>query len=339
MSVYNSIFLKIKKRYIDFLKRRPHRSFQLTKKRDLDRELNLPGYWSFTIYVLKTIWLNKKILFSLSFVYSILTVVLVGIASQDLYSTFIDTIDATENGVLNDFFGQIGKAGLLFLTTASGGLSTSLTEAQQIYATIIILLTWLSSVWILRNLMAGHKVKLRDGLYNSGASILPTFLIFLVLLIQLLPIVIALMGYNAALTTGLLDGGVEAMLFWVAAGSLVILSVYFMTSTIFALIIVTIPGMYPFKAIKIAGDLVVGRRLRILLRFLWMSTVVSIFWVFVLIPVILFDLWLKSLFTAISALPIIPLTLLVLSALTVIWVSSYVYLLYRRIITDESKSA
>ncbi len=336
---FGRFFSKLKQKSDDFLKRRPHRSFRHTRQRDLNRSLDIPGYWSFTGHVFQTIWSNRKVLFSLAFVYSLLTITLVGISSQDLYSTLIDTIDATENGVLNNFFGQIGKAGLLFLTAASGGLSISLTEVQQIYATIIVLLTWLSSVWLLRNILAGHKVKLRDGLYNSGSSILPTFLVSLVLLLQSLPIVIAIIGYNAALATGLLDGGIEAMLFWIAILSLLILSVYLMTSTVFALVIVTIPGMYPFKAIKTASDLVVGRRLRILLRFVWMALVVSVIWAIVLIPVILFDLWIKGLWAAISALPIVPITLLALSSLTVVWISSYVYLLYRRIITDESKPA
>jgi hypothetical protein len=302
--------------------------------------LNIPGYWSFTAFVAKTLWSNRNIFGLLGVVYATLTILLVGMASQDSYLSISNTLNSTNNGVLDNFWGQVGKAGLLFVTSVSGDLSGSLTETQQIYTALIALMTWLSSVWLLRNILAGHKVKLRDGLYGSGSPILPTFMISLLLLVQLLPVVIALIGYSAAVSTGLLaGGGIESMLFWIAAGLLGVMSIYFMTSTIFALIIVTIPGMYPFQAIKTAGDLVIGRRLRILMRLIWMTILASVAWIVVMIPMILLDMWVKSLWVAISWLPVIPVILLTLSSLTIIWVSAYVYLLYRRIIADDSEPA
>jgi hypothetical protein len=187
--------------------------------------------------------------------------------------------------------------------------------------------------------LAGNKVKVRDGLYNAGAPILPTVLVAILLIVQLLPFAIALIGYSAAASTGLLDGGVQAMLFWIAAGLLALLSLYWITSTIFALIIITLPGMYPFQAIKAAGDMVIGRRLRILLRFLWMALTVVVAWIVVMIPVIIFDSWVTSVWSATSGIPVVPVTILIMSSLTVIWVSSYVYLLYRKVIADDAGPA
>jgi hypothetical protein len=235
----------------------------------------------------------------------------------------------------SSFLGEIGKAGLLFISTATGGLNGSLSESQQIFGIVIILMAWLTNVWLLRNILAGHKLKLRDGLYNSGAPILPMFLIALVLIIQLLPAALALIGYGAASTTGLLNSGVEAMLFWFAAGLLVLISLYFIVSTIFAMIIVTLPGMYPFKAIRIAGDLVLGKRVRILMRFIWLFVITLLVWAVIMIPIILFDGWIKNIYPAISWLPIVPIFLLILSSLTVVWVSSYTYLLYRKVVDND----
>jgi hypothetical protein len=242
----------------------------------------------------------------------------------------------TSGGLFVGGWGELGKASLLFATAITGGMSQSLSDVQQVYAGIIILLTWLTSVWLLRNILAGHKVKIRDGLYSSGAPILSTLMVAMLLVIQLLPFALALIGYSAASASGLLSGGVESMLFWVAAALLTMLSLYWMTSTVFALVIVTIPGMYPYQAIKTAGDLVIGRRLKILLRFLWMALIVAIAWAVIMIPIILLDSWAKNAWSAINWIPTIPAILTALSALTVVWVSSYVYLLYRKVVADDS---
>jgi hypothetical protein len=329
----------LKKRISSFLTRRPHRSFRLTRRRDYNRSLKLPGYFKFTNYVRKTIWQNRKIFLILALIYAIITALMVGIASQDTYKTLTDTLRTSGGSLFVGAWGEMGKASLLFLTALTGGMNQNLTDIQQVYAVIIILLTWLTSVWLLRNILAGHKVKVRDGLYNASAPILSTFIVALLLIVQLLPFALALIGYSAASSSGLLTAGVEAMLFWIAAGLLCLLSLYWITSTIFALIIITLPGMYPYQAIKTAGDLVVGRRLRILLRFLWMALTVVVGWAVVMIPIILFDAWIKSIWSAISWIPIVPVTLLVLSAITIIWVSSYVYLLYRKVIADDANPA
>src|SRR5690606_16173685 len=166
--------------------------------------------------------------------------------------------------------------------------------------------------------------------------ILSTFIVTLVLLVQMLPLAIAFIAYGAASGTGLISGGVEAMLFWVAAILLSVLSLYWITSILIALVIVTLPGMYPFKSLQAACDMVVSRRFRILLRILWMSLVLLVIWSLVLIPVIIFDGWLKGLWEAIAWVPLVPLTLLALSTLSVIWSSSYIYLFYRKVVADES---
>jgi hypothetical protein len=338
MTIKNKL-TKLTKRVKSFLGRRPHHSFRRTRRRDYARTLKLPRYFAFTNYVCKTLWGHRKTFFLLAFLYAVLTLLMVGIASQDTYMTLTDTLRTTSGGLFVGAWGELGKASLLYVTAITGGLSQSLTDVQQIYAGIITLLTWLTSVWLLRNIMAGHKVKVRDGLYSAGAPILSTFMVALLIIVQLLPMALALIGYSAAVSTGLLAGGVEAMLFWIAAGLLSMLSLYWITSTVFALIIVTLPGMYPYQAVKTAGDLVVGRRLRILLRFLWAALTVVIAWAVVMIPVILFDSWVKDVWSAISWLPIVPVVLLGLSALTIVWVSSYVYLLYRKVVSDDASPA
>lgn len=329
----------IKTRAKDFLARRPHRSFRKTRRRDAVKPLVLPGYFAFTGLVNKTLWQHKKTFLLLALVYAVLYGVLVGLGSQETYSALTDTLRTTGSEVFQGDWAQVGQASLLFLTITTVGISSTPTEAQQIYAALLALLVWLTTVWLLRSYMAGHKVKLRDGLYSAGAPLVAIFIITLVMLVQLIPVAVAALGYAAALSSGLLTGGVEAMLFWFAAGLLGVLSAFWITSTIFALIIVTLPGMYPFRALKTAGDMVLGRRVRILLRWAWMSLVVLLSWVVVLIPVILLDGWLKGIWPAIEWLPLVPVVALLLSTLTVMWVSTYVYVLYRKVVDNDVKPA
>lgn len=334
---------RIKKRVQDFLARRPHRSFRRTRRRDYVRKLRLPGYIVFTHFVFKTLWERKWLFFGLALVYGMLTALFVGLASQQTYEQISASLNTSE-GFMEGGWGQIGKAGLLLAAGVTGGLNAAQSAngmgIQQVVVTLLaLLITWLATVWLLRAQLAGQKPRLRDALYNSGSPVISTFFVSLALVIQALPIAVAIIGLVAASASGLFEGGVEAMVFWIFALLLTVLSLYWMTSTFIALIVVTLPGMYPMKALRTAGDLVIGRRIRILLRFLWLAFIVVVVWVAIMIPIILLDQWLKQLIPAISWLPIVPLSLLLMVSLTIVWTAGYVYLLYRKVVDDDSAPA
>lgn len=324
----------------DFLLRRPHRSFRRTKRRDYVRSLKLPGYWAFTAQVWQRLWQHKRLFGLMALLYALLTVALVGMASQSTYLQLSEDLRSTSSQVFEGDLGAMGEAGLLLAAGIAGGFQGSFSETQQIYAVILFLFTWLTTVWLLRAHLAGRTPRLRDGLYNAGAPVLSTFVVGLVLAVQLLPLALALVGFGVATSTGLFgSGGVETMLFWAVFALLGGLSLYWITSTIIALVVVTLPGMYPWQAIRTAGDLVIGRRLRILWRLLWMLLSVAVVSVVVMVPTIIFDTWLKGVFPAIEWMPIVPVVMLLLGTLAAIWASSYVYLLYRRIVDDDASPA
>lgn len=325
-----------------YLQRRPHRSFRRTYRRDYARSLKLPGYWAFTNDVRRIVWKNKKVLLGVAAAYAILTVLVAGIASQDIYTELSDALSDSSEGLFEGFFGEVSKATLLLFSGVSGSLNQASSDPQVqqgVYGTIIALLTWLTTVWLLRAILAGRKPKLRDGIYNAGAPIVPTFLVATVIVVQLVPIALVAFAYSAAVASGLLEGGVEAMLFWSVALLLTVLSLYWITSTIMALIVVTLPGMYPMQALKTGGDLVIGRRIRILLRLLWMILSIVVIWLLVMVPIILFDGWIKSALPALAWVPIVPVSLLIMSSFTVVWAASYVYLLYRKVVDDDATPA
>lgn len=341
-TLWRAVTLRLKSmtgRLRSYLARRPHRSFLRTRRRDYVRSLSLPGYWAFTNHVRTVLWKNKRIFAWLAVVYSILTIMFVGMASQDAYTELNNTLQTTGGDIFATSWGRVSQAGLLLLGGIAGNFTVTPSAVQQVYAVILVLLVWLTSVWLLRAILAGNKPRMRDGLYNAGAPLIPTFFVSLLLVVQMLPGAIALIAYSAATASGLLSTGVEAMIFWAAAGLLMLLSLYLITSTLFALIIVTLPGMYPMKAIRTAGDLVIGRRLRILYRLLWLVGTVVVAWILVMIPIILLSSWIISVIPAIGWLPVVPLALLLMSTLTIVWVASYVYLFYRKVVDDDAAPA
>lgn len=325
-----------------FMKRRPHRSFRLTERRDYKRSLKLPGYWSFTNSVRAMLWRHKKLFGGLVVVYFLVAVAIGGFGQQEAYRNLSDTLTETGSEVFTGNFAKVGEAGLLLTTSVATGLTPNATEAQGVLAGLAAFFAWLATVWALRATMADRTVRIRDAIYSSGAPVLSTVLVGFALVVQLLPVSIATLVYNAAIQSGLIAGGVEQMLAWVVIGLLVVLSLYWLTATLIALVVVTLPGMYPFQAIKTAGDLVVGRRIRILLRLIWMALVVLVLWLLILIPIILADGWIKDVWAAnewVDALPIVPLSILFMSSLTVIFVATYIYMLYRKVVDDDAKPA
>lgn len=325
-----------------FLAKRPHRSFRRTRRRDYTRSLKLPGYVSFTSYTAATLWSHRKTIVLLVALYAAMIILLGGITNQDTFSQISSSLKSSSAKIFGSDsgagLGQLGSAGLLTLSTFLSG-PQGLTADQQILLFIALLFVWLTTVWLLREYMVGRKPKLRDGLYNAGAPIAATVAVLIVLLIQLLPIGLLAIVYAGLSSVGILDGGFSSMLFWVFAAFIAILVLYWTTSTLIALVIVTLPGMYPIRALRVAGDVVISRRLRILLRLLWGIGTIALAWGVVMIPVILLDTALKAKIDQLTAVPIVPYAGAIMTAFTVVWLAAYVYLLYRKVVDDDAKPA
>ena len=172
----------------------------------------------------------------------------------------------------------------------------------------------------------------------AGAPVIALLLLVLLLVVQLLPGTSAFL-YLTAQSTELLQNTGILMLFGIGCFLLIILSIYWATTTVLALIIVTIPGMYPMRAMKLAGDIVTGRRMRILLRLLWQLVVAGLLWLAVLVPVVWLDAGLKSLVPLLDWVPLVPVTMLILATGTVMFVATYTYMLYRKVVEDDADPA
>lgn len=323
----------------DHQSRRPHRSFRHTPRKIHQRPLQIEGYFKFSSVVLRQIWQEKKFFLTLLLASVLSGVLLSGIMPHTTYNNLKSVMDQTyktDDNLGSAFY----KSGLLLISAATdGGFNPLNTEAKQILIILVVMMVWLSTIWYLRHRMAHQKVKFRDAVYNAGAPLVSTFLIVVYMTIQAIPLMLFIIFYAAAVSTDFASTGAAAMMVHGIAFLVTVLSIYWLEGSFLALVIVTLPGMYPGKALSIAGDLVLGRRLKIILRILWHCFQVVSFWVILGVPVVYIDRQFFSNIGVLRQLPIVPIFVAFMSMASAIWTNVYIYMLYRRIVEDESQPA
>ncbi|MBR3323450.1 hypothetical protein IKG16_01020 [Candidatus Saccharibacteria bacterium] len=318
---------------------RPHKSFHRSYKEDYKRELKVPGLLSHAVNVFKVIFKNWKLFLPLILLATIFNILLVGLMNEDTYTAFQSAVDETNQNYADGKLGNFAKAGLTLISVVTtGGLSQGLTETQIIFLAAIFLIVWLVTVYIIRHYFAGHKIKLRDALYNALTPLLSTLVVLVIFLIQLLPIVFTVIIYSAAIQTEFLSTPFYALVFFIFASLMILFSLYLISSTTMALVAVTAPGLYPMKAISSASDLIMGRRIKLIIRILFLLLVVAIIYVVFMLPLILLDMWAKSTFDFLEGIPFVSVYLLIATIFIFIYSATYFYLYYRRMLNyDNSK--
>ncbi len=315
----------------------PHKSFKRSYREDYKRDLEVPSIMYHIFATFRAIFKNWKLFLPLLVIIVVLNVVLVGIMSEATYAQFQDVLDQTSVQVAGGDIGNVAKAGLLLISTVTtGGLSGESSEAATVFGVVIFLIIWLVTIFLLRHRLAGHKVKLRDGLYNAMTPLISTFVVFAIAVAQCTPIFLLIIAYSAAVQTDFLATPFYALLFFIFAALMILLSGYLLSSSLIALVAVSAPGLYPIKAMHAASDLMMGRRVKFILRLVALVLALAIVWVIVMLPLILFDLWMKT-FEWTTGIPFIPVCLNIMTCFTAIYITAYLYLYYRWMLGYDEK--
>ena len=275
---------------------------------------------------------------SMIILYALIIIFLGIITSQSTYDSIGKLVSESLGKIFDGGVGQLLNAGMLTFSSLAID-TTSLRAEQGVMLALLVLMTWLTAVWLLREILLGFKPKLRDGLYNATAPLISTSVVLLILLIQLSPVGIMALAYSALVSVHILTEGFGMMLFGLLAASVLTLVLYWVTSTIIALVVVALPGMYPLRAIQAASDLVVGRRIRIMLRIVWAFVYSSVIWCVVMVSLVLLERGLSSKLKWLESVPIVPFAGAFMMALLFVWLAAYIYLLYRKVVADDAKPA
>ncbi len=314
-------------------KRPFHRSFRRSYREDYERPFEAPGLLAHTVESFKILFKNWRLFLPFILILAILNIVLVGLMSEETYVTFQNSLDETAKNLKAGELGTFARSGLLLISTiTTGGLSQGMTESQQFAAVILFIVTWLVTIYLVRQRLAGHKVKLRDGLYNALAPFISTLLVGLVIFLEAIPLMIVVITYSAAVSTNFLATPFYALIYFIFAALLTLLSVYLISSSLIALIAVSAPGLYPMVAVSSARELLAGRRIKFIIRVVYLFFVLTVIWVIVMLPLIALDLVLKRSFSWLEGLPVVSFELLLMTCFSMVYATIYLYLFYRRLL-------
>lgn len=269
------------------LARPTYRSFRLSKRIRHKRPKVAGSFRLFKRSVV-TLLKRKRLFFTIVLVYLVLTIVLVkgfGLTSN------IPELKDTLNDLFGGSFSKLLSGVTLFSVLLSNINTTSGGAQASSYQLILLVTVSLAIIWALRHTLSPgskkQKLTARDAFYNGEYPLVPFLLVLLVIGLQLLPIAAASFLYSTVLAGGLAVTVIEKVLWGMIVFLLVLLSLYMITSSIFALYIVTLPDVRPMQALRSARELVRYRRWSIMRKLLFLPAALLIIAGVIVIPVIL----------------------------------------------------
>lgn len=292
-----------------------YQSFRLSKKISHPAGA-LPTSRIILIKSLKLMWSNKKVLLGIFGVYALLNLVLVrGFSAPlniaDVKETITDSFGGTISGT--------SMVGAIF-GTLLGTSSTTESETAAVYQTMLFIVVSLALIWVFRQSAAGSKPTTKTAFYNGLYPLIPFLLVLLVLILQLIPAYVGSFVYGIVSSGGLAVTGLEQAIWLLFLGLLILLSVYMVCSSVFALYVVTLPDMHPMQALRSSRQLVFSRRLNVLRKMLLLPLIAFLVIVLIAVPAIYF-------------LPVVaPWLYFLLTLATIIFLHAYLFTLYRELL-------
>lgn len=321
---------------------RLHRSFKRSYYEDYQRKTELPSLTSQASAAFKMFFKFWKIFLPLLLIFVGLYIFLIGAMSENTLADVKANVEQTNKDVADGKIGTVGKAGLTLLGIISTGGLTTMNDAQIVIAVLLFAIIWLVTIYLARHLLAGHQeIKMRDGFYSALSPLVSTLVVGLIIFLEAIPIMLTVIVFQVALTTEFLSTPFYALLFFMFAALMITLSLYLLSSSFFAIIVVSAPGLYPLTAVRMAKNLIMGRRLRFLIRVFYLVIIVALLYLLLLMPAIILDGALKSQFAWLteSKIPFVAIIQLTITVFIFIYLSIYFYLFYRALLdyNDDAK--
>lgn len=210
-------------------------------------------------------------------------------------------------------------ADLSTVTSAVQVGNGAMSQTGSLYQSILLVILSLTFIWSLRQVYVNEKFSVRDAFYKSMYPLIPFLLVVAVVMLELIPMALGGTALSIALASGIAASTTEILIWAFIVSLLAILSIFLVSSSLFALIVVTLPVMTPIKALRSAKQLVINRRLLVMRKLLFLP-----FLLFVVVSLVItpFVIWLPQ--TVLWLF--LPLMLVITP-----FVYAYIYNLYREL--------
>jgi len=272
----------------------------------------LPGSFKLTWQVVDVMRRFWKPLGGIVLVYLVLNIIFAS-GLSGLSGSVQDIKDNLHNhGTNSRLLSAVGGFGSL---VGSAGASGS--QGGSVLQSILIVLESLVIIWALRHLLAGNKIGVKEAYYHSMYPLIPFLLVIFVIILQLLPITLGAVAMGVILTSVFNSSAIVTILFSLLFAVLAAWSVYMLSSSVFALYIVTLPDMQPRQALRSAKNLVRFRRWTIMRKLVFLPLFIVVVMAAIIVPLILL--------VTVLVTPVFYL----LSMLAILFIHSYLYSLYR----------
>jgi hypothetical protein len=182
-------------------------------------------------------------------------------------------------------------AGISLFGVLLSSTSGTSSDAGSAYQTVLLVVGSLAFIWMLRQKHSAKPpktLKARDAFYNGMYPLVPFILVALIIALQLLPLAAGSNLLSTVLGSGIAAHGAEKTLWSILFLVLSTASLYMISGSIFALYIVTLPGMMPLKSLRSSRQLVAGKRWTIMRRVLFLPLILMIAAAVLLLPTIMF---------------------------------------------------
>jgi hypothetical protein len=292
--------------------------YKLSFKNRVKHPVKLPSAWQLARQSALTLRQYQKLFIGITLIYGLLDIIL----AQSLSG-------ATDVSSLRQTLGQVSKghvdviaSGLKGFGSLIGSAATNSDPTAGTYQLFLGLVVSLALIWALRQVLTGKVPRIRDAYYRGMTPLIPFILVLLTVGLQLMPLLIGSVLYGLVMNNGIAIYFVEKLVWLLIFVVLAIISLYLVSSSLFALYIVTLPDMTPMKALRSARELVRHRRWTVLRKILCLPIMLLVIAAIIMVPIIV---WLTPLSKWVFFL-------LSISALTV--VHTYMYTLYRELLNE-----
>lgn len=308
------------------LAKRTYKSFRLSKPIRRPSRQKLPSSWALLRETWALLSARKGFFVGVVVVYGVLQLILVtGVVSSGT-ADVRDALLTAADGVSGALVTSLTLTTYVASTTGQAG-----TDQGSVYQFILIIIASLAVIWALRRvenlrsskLHASEKVRIRDAYYKGMTPLVPFMLILVVILLEFIPLLVGSWLYSVVIQGGIAVTLIEQLLWGLFLSVFAVLTIYLVLSSLFALIIVTLPDMTPMQALRSSRGLVLHRRWELIRKFLFLAVVTTFALLAVMMPI---AFWLPA---------IAPWVLYALFTALLAVTLGYLYVIYRELLRRD----